>query len=91
MFSLICHAQSEDQVGASAWDVTVPDILALSHVQASAGRAGVVAEQSEATKITKYATIAITHKFIHRVLRHWGCEENRRESLSLNWDVALVR
>ena len=47
-----------------AWNVTVSDTLAPSYVQASAGRAGVVAEQSEATKITKHATIASTHTFI---------------------------
>ena len=58
-----------------AWDVTVPDTLAPSHVQASAGRAGVVAELSEATKITKYATIATTHTFIplaFETLGVWG-------------------
>jgi len=66
-----------------AWDVTVPDTLAPSHVQASAGRAGVVAEQSEATKNTKYATIATTHTFIplaFETLGVWG--EQARKFIS---------
>ena len=63
-----------------AWDVTVPDTLAPSHVQASAGRAGVVAEQSEATKFSKYATISTTHLFIplaFETLGTWGQEARK--------------
>ena len=66
-----------------SWDVTVPDTLAPSHVQASAGRAGVVAEQSEATKIAKYATIATAHTFIplaFETLGVWG--EQARKFIS---------
>ena len=58
-----------------AWDVTVPDTLAPSYLQASAGRAGVVAEQSEAKKVTKYTTITNTHLFIplaFETLGVWG-------------------
>ena len=58
-----------------AWDVTVPDTLAPSHVQASATRAGNVAEQSEALKTTKYAAIAVSHTFIplaFETLGAWG-------------------
>ena len=47
-----------------AWDVTVPDTLAPSHVQASATRAGTVAKQSEAFKTTKFASIVISYTFI---------------------------
>ena len=63
-----------------AWDVTVPDTLAPSHLQASASRAGAVAEQSEATKISKYATIATTHLFIplaFETLGTWGQEARK--------------
>jgi len=58
-----------------AWDVTVSDTLAPSHVQTSATRAGAVAEQSEALKINKYASIAISHTFIplaFETLGAWG-------------------
>ena len=58
-----------------AWDVRVPDTLAPSHVQASATRAGTVAEQSEALKTTKYAAIAVSHTFIplaFETLGAWG-------------------
>ena len=58
-----------------AWDVTAPDTLAPSHVQASAMRAGAVAEQSEAIKTNKYASIAVSHIFIplaFETLGAWG-------------------
>ena len=55
-----------------AWDVTVPDTLAPSHVHASAGRAGVAAEQAESKKVAKYVTIAATHTFIPLALETLG-------------------
>ena len=63
-----------------AWDVTVPDTLASSYVQSSADIAGMIAEQSEVTKISKYATIATTHLFIplaFETLGTWGQEARK--------------
>ena len=58
-----------------AWDVTVPDTLAPSHVQATAASAGAAASSSEALKSAKYADLAITHTFIplaFEALGLWG-------------------
>ena len=74
-----------------AWDVTVPDTLAPSHVQASATRAGTVAKQSEALKITKYASIAISIPLSHSPLKHWGRGASRRSSLLQSWAGASRR
>ena len=58
-----------------AWDVTAPDTLAQSHVQATAVNAGAAAAKAEATKVAKYAAIATTHLFIplaFETLGAWG-------------------
>ena len=58
-----------------AWDVTVPDTLAPSHVQATAASAGAAASSSEALKSAKYADLAATHTFIplaFETLGSWG-------------------
>ena len=58
-----------------AWDVTVPDTLAPSHVQATTVSAGVAASSSKALKSAKYANLATTHTFIplaFETLGSWG-------------------
>ena len=58
-----------------AWDVTVPDTLAPSHVQATAASAGASASSSEALKSAKYADLATSHVFIplaFETLGSWG-------------------
>jgi hypothetical protein len=58
-----------------AWDVTVPDTLAPSHLRATAVCAGAAAASSEALKTAKYADIAPTHSFIplaFETLGAWG-------------------
>ena len=58
-----------------AWDVTAPDTLAQSHVQASAANAGAAAAKAEASKTNKYAAIAATHLFVplaFETLGAWG-------------------
>ena len=58
-----------------AWDVTVPDTLAPSHVQATAASAGAAASSSEALKSAKHADLAATHTFIplaFETLGSWG-------------------
>ena len=47
-----------------AWDATVVDTLAPSHISESATTAGAAAAKAEVIKIHKYTDIAITHNFI---------------------------
>jgi Reverse transcriptase (RNA-dependent DNA polymerase) len=57
------------------WDVTSPDTLARSHLQASAMNAGAAATRAEASKVAKYAAIATTHIFVplaFETLGPWG-------------------
>ena len=46
-----------------AWDVTVPDIYADSHINMTSSKAGVTARQTASTKNTKYIGITSTHIF----------------------------
>ena len=67
-----------------AWDVTVVDTLAPSHVMDSASRASSAATKAESHKIQKYMDIAQTHTFIplaFETLGSWGpqCEDFARE------------
>ena len=58
-----------------AWDVTAPDTLAQSHVQATATNAGAAASKAETSKMTKYAALSATHLFIplaFETLGSWG-------------------
>jgi len=64
-----------------AWDVTVPETLAPSHVQATAASAGSAASSSEALKSAKYADLATTHTFIPLALRDVGFLGRVRSSL----------
>src|ERR1051325_6162423 len=57
------------------WDVTSPDTFAPSHLQATSLQAGAAAQKAEATKTTKYATIALMHVFVplaFETLGTWG-------------------
>ena len=47
-----------------AWDVTVPDIYAQSHVHDTSIHAGTAADGAAAAKKVKYIDIANTHMFI---------------------------
>ena len=58
-----------------AWDVTAPDTLTQSHLQATAGCAGAAAAKAEAKKVAKYAALASTHVFVplaFETLGGWG-------------------
>jgi len=46
-----------------AWDVTVPDTYAESHIGDTATEAGAAANQAAANKIAKYDELASTHIF----------------------------
>jgi len=46
-----------------AWDVTVPDTHAESHIGDTATEAGAAANQAEANKIAKYDKLANKHIF----------------------------
>ena len=72
-----------------AWDVTVPDTLAPSHVQATAASA-CAAASSSALKSAQYTNLAATHTFIPLAFetlgswvehaRHFVAELGRRTS-----------
>ena len=46
-----------------AWDITVPDTYAASHLAETAESAGASANKAAANKISKYSTLATTHHF----------------------------
>ena len=46
-----------------AWDVTVPDTFAETHIGDTAIEAGAAANQTAANKIAKYDELASTHIF----------------------------
>ena len=47
-----------------AWDVTVPDTYADSHVVDTATMAGAAADKAASTKETKYRQLANSHVFV---------------------------
>ena len=47
-----------------AWDVTVPDTFAKSHLQNTATQACAAADTAADNKVTKYAHLATTHMFV---------------------------
>ena len=58
-----------------AWDATVVDTLAPSHISDSATTAGSAAARAEVMKTSKYTDISITHTFIplaFETLGSWG-------------------
>ena len=46
------------------WDATCPDILAPSHIALASREPGLVVEQAEQQKKTKYADLLNTHHFV---------------------------
>jgi hypothetical protein len=57
------------------WDATCPDTLAPSHLQRSSTEAGTAALESEAKKVSKYASLAVVHEFVPvaiETLGTWG-------------------
>ena len=63
-----------------AWDVTVPDTYAESHIGDTATDAGAAANQAAATKMAEYDELASTHTFYpvaietRRIWNHWAVE-----------------
>ena len=47
-----------------AWDVTVPDTYAASHLAETAVSAGAAANKAATNKISTYSTLATTHHFV---------------------------
>ena len=46
------------------WDVTVPDTMAASHVEATSTMAGAAADKAASNKKMKYAALQQTHHFV---------------------------
>ena len=75
-----------------AWDVTAPDTLAQSHVQATATNAGAAASKAETSKMTKYAALSATHLFIplaFETLGSWG-EQAKSFTVELGKRVTAI-
>ena len=47
-----------------AWDVTVPNTYATSHLAETAESAGATANKAAANKISTYSTLTTTHHFV---------------------------
>ena len=60
-----------------AWDVTVPDTYAASHIGETAESSGAAANKAATNKTAKYNTLATTHHFIPIAIEiggPWNCE-----------------
>jgi len=47
-----------------AWDVTVPDTCAESHISHTAKEAGAAANRASASKTAKYGALSVSHIFV---------------------------
>ena len=47
-----------------AWDVTVPDAYAKSHISHTAREAGAAANRASASKTAKYRPLSVSHIFV---------------------------
>ena len=65
-----------------AWDVTVPDTFADSHVNSTAIRASAAADHAATAKTTKYANLAPTHIFIPFAIETSGAWNNQALELA---------
>ena len=54
---------------ALAWDVTIPDTYAASHLQITSTEVGSAAKQAARIKITKYQELIATHIFCRSPLK----------------------
>ena len=54
------------------WDATCPDTLAPSYVNLATKGAGMVANEAEKCKVTKYASLVLTYHFFLSQWRPWG-------------------
>ena len=60
---------------ALAWDITVPDTYAESHLQDTACRPGAAADKAAANKSSKYCDLAGTYLFFPVAIKlpgHWN-------------------
>ena len=63
-----------------AWDVTVPDTYAASHIVQTAENAGDAANQAATNKSTKYNSLGTTHHFISIAIGVLGTPTHRHLS-----------
>ena len=63
-----------------AWDVTVPDTYAESHIISTSAEAGTAAKRAAEIKTTKYSNITSTHIFYSISIETAG-----------SWDVQAVK
>ena len=66
---------------AMAWDVTVPDTYAASHLQSTALEAGSAAKLAAEMKCTKYQELVATHLFFQIAIETAGMWDKRAMEL----------
>ena len=66
---------------AMAWDVTVPDTYAASHLQSTALEAGRAAKHAAEMKCTKYQELAATHLLFQIAIETAGTWDKRAMEL----------
>ena len=64
-----------------AWDVTVPDTFADSHINSTSMEAGSAAKQAATFKDSKHADIASTHLFFPIAIETAGAYDARAREL----------
>ena len=59
-----------------AWDLTVVDAFAVSHIHNTSSRAGEAANKAAANKVTKYSNLTATHIFAFIAMKTAGSFNN---------------
>ena len=67
-----------------AWDATVPDTYAASHIGETAENAGAAANKAATNKLAKYDSLATTHHFIPIAIETAGPWNSKHRNLSRN-------
>ena len=69
-----CHTMvSVSHILPVAWDVTIPDTYAVSHITSTSSTTAVSAEQAAVGKAAKYNNISGTHQFVPIASETGGC------------------
>jgi len=72
-----------------AWDVTVPDTYAESHIGSTATKPEAAAQKTAQNKIDKYSKLASTHIFYQFAIEIAGtCTEGIYYYYTITWKIA---
>ena len=73
-----------------AWDVTVPDTYAESHIGSTATKQGAAAHKTAQNKIDKYSKLASTDIFYPAICHRDSCESAENWLLPSTSTTAIV-